>query len=340
MASTEELGSSIFTPQFIAEQTRELPILATTKTCSGATYIVTGANVGLGFETAKHLVQLGAAKVILAVRDVQAGENAKAEIEKETGKNNVLEVWAIDLASFVSIKAFAAKAQRSLERIDALVCNAAVALEKWSTAEGHETTITVNVLGTLLLGVLLVPKLGESGRCFKFLGHLVFVSSEASWTVQQQFDRIRDSPLAKLNDETIQGMEQRYPLSKLIQVFTVRHLAGLLPLSKTGVVINFVNPGFCKTDIARNYTGEFRSFVDSAQEQYGRTAEMGSRPILHAIVAGKESHGRYLTGCEIRDNEVPDWVTNEDGKQAEKHVWEDVFKVLNDATSGALSSIL
>ncbi len=56
---------------------------------------MTGSNTGLGLEAAKHLVALGAAKVILGVRDVNAGEVAKTEIEKETGKTHVAEVVRI-----------------------------------------------------------------------------------------------------------------------------------------------------------------------------------------------------------------------------------------------------
>jgi NAD(P)-dependent dehydrogenase (short-subunit alcohol dehydrogenase family) len=224
MDAYEELASSTFTPAFIVEQNRDLPVLASVETCSGATYIVTGANVGLGFETTRHLVRLGATKVILAVRNIQAGEEAKAKIETETKKSNIMEVWVLDLANFDSVKAFAKRVTEEVKRIDAIVENAAVALGEWSTAEGHESTITVNVLGTLLLGVLLLPLLVESGRHFNITPRLVFTSSEASWTAQQQFAKIKASPLAKLDNErdSVQHMDQRYTTiySSFSSVFT------------------------------------------------------------------------------------------------------------------------
>ncbi len=58
----------------ISTQRLHLPLLVTTETCSGGTYIVTGANTGLGLEASKHLVAVGAAKVIMAVRNIAAGE--------------------------------------------------------------------------------------------------------------------------------------------------------------------------------------------------------------------------------------------------------------------------
>ena len=75
-----------------AEQYTKLPILMDESTCSGKTYIVTGSNSGLGLETARHLVELCASCVVLAVRNITAGETAKKEIEKSTGREGVIKV--------------------------------------------------------------------------------------------------------------------------------------------------------------------------------------------------------------------------------------------------------
>jgi retinol dehydrogenase-12 len=96
------------------------------------TVIITGANTGLGREAAKHIVRLGASKVILAVRTVSKGEDARKYIEKETKKTGVMEVWQLDMSSTESIKAFSQRAN-SLERLDVLIANAGI----WPTA--HET---------------------------------------------------------------------------------------------------------------------------------------------------------------------------------------------------------
>ena len=75
-----------------AEQYRKLPILVNNSICSGKTYVVTGSNSGLGLETAKHLVEFLAARVILAVRNLTSGEKAKTEIEKATGREGTIQV--------------------------------------------------------------------------------------------------------------------------------------------------------------------------------------------------------------------------------------------------------
>lgn len=93
----------------------------------------------------------------------------------------------------------------------------------------------------------------------------------------------------------------RYPLTKLIELYAIRQLASLKPVSETGVVINYVNPGLCRTGLSRNASFPARTMIVTLGMLLGRTPEMGSRTHLHGAVAGKESHGKYLSECEIRE---------------------------------------
>ena len=164
---------------------------------------MTGANTGLGFEAAQHLVALGAAKVILGVRNVSAGEAAKTKIDTATGKSDVAEVWALDLASYDSVKSFAKRAIKDLDRIDALIENAGVAGNTKAKVEGHVVDVTVNVLSTLLLGLLLLPKMSESARRFGILPHLVIVTSSYSFGSEGQWEKIKDDPLVGMDDDAM-----------------------------------------------------------------------------------------------------------------------------------------
>lgn len=103
----------------------------------GQTVIITGANTGLGFEAAKHIVRLGAEKVILGVRTLSKGEEARAAIESSAEKSGVVEVWQVDMASYASVKAFVKKAD-GLQRIDVVLENAGMLTEKFSMAEDNE----------------------------------------------------------------------------------------------------------------------------------------------------------------------------------------------------------
>ena len=144
---------------------------------SGQTVIVTGSNVGLGLEAARHFTRLNAEKVILGVRNLEKGQKAKVSIEETTQRQGVVEVWQLDLSSFESTKQFAHRAE-GLKRLDTLVENAGIATDRYSVSEDNESTITTNVVSTFLLGVLLLPKLRESGSRFNFTPHLSIVSSE------------------------------------------------------------------------------------------------------------------------------------------------------------------
>lgn len=137
-------------PQFVKDQHLDLPVVPTPRDCEGATYIVTGANTGLSYECSKHLVRLSAKRVILGVRTLRKGEEAKAKIEDETGRKGMLEVWHLDLTSYNSVKEFAVKVSE-LDLIDEVIENAGVALDRYAITEGLETTLTVNDVSTMLL---------------------------------------------------------------------------------------------------------------------------------------------------------------------------------------------
>lgn len=176
---------------------------------SGQTIIVTGSNTGLGLEAARHFARLDAAKVILAVRSIPKGEAAQKSIETSTNRKGVVEVWNLDLGSYESVKGFAKKAE-GLNRLDALVENAGVVKTVWSVQEDNESTITTNVVSTFLLGLLLLPKLRETGQKFNTTPHLAVTCSEVhSWTPLNErksksiFDALNDKETAKMGERYI-----------------------------------------------------------------------------------------------------------------------------------------
>lgn len=184
--------------EFVKDQYTNLPIVPTTEDCRGGTYIVTGANTGLGFECAKHLIQLSPKKVILGVRSLSRGEAARVKMEAETGCEGIAEVWHLDLGSYESVKGFAAKV-RALDRVDAVIENASVALDQKTTSEGLETTLTVNVVSTMLLAVLLYPKLQESAKKFGIEPHLVVVGSGVGFQAKGELEKIDGDIIEGLN---------------------------------------------------------------------------------------------------------------------------------------------
>lgn len=184
--------------RFIREQRITLPVVPTEDDCKGHTYIVTGANTGLGFECAQHLVRPKADKVILACRSTARGEAAKKRIEETTGRTGVAEVWQLEVGSYDSVKAFASRVEK-LDRVDAVIENASVAMLSYEEVEGLESTLTINVLGTFLLATLLLPRLQQIAKTHGINPRLVVVGSETALREEESLEKIEEDLLDGLS---------------------------------------------------------------------------------------------------------------------------------------------
>ena len=182
-----------------------------TKKLTGQTVIVTGSNVGLGLEAARHFVRLDANKVILAVRNLEKGQRAKESIlTSEMKKADVVEVWKLDLGDYRSVIEFTARAQ-GLERLDIVVENAGILTEKWSMMEEDESNITTNVVSQFLHAIPLLPKMRETAVKFNTLPRLVFTTSFVHWLTQFP-ERKEENIFAALADPKKARMDDRYLL--------------------------------------------------------------------------------------------------------------------------------
>ena len=125
--------------------------------------IITGANSGLGFETAKKVARNAGFKVVLACRNREKAEAAKEKIITETGNPNVV-VMPIDTSSLASVRAFTDQFIASGEKVYALVNNAGISPmgHSGTTDEGFELVFATNYLGHFLLTNLLLPHFEES----------------------------------------------------------------------------------------------------------------------------------------------------------------------------------
>lgn len=194
-----------FLLQFIKHQFTSLPY--PDQSAQGQTVVVTGANVGLGLEAARHFTRLGAARVILGVRNLEKGGAAKTSIEETTGRKQVVEVWQVDLCSFESVQEFSRKIH-SLNRLDVLVENAGIARYRWVIEEDNESTITTNVVSTFLMALLVIPKLKETAARFNVTPHLTIVSSDVHF-VAKFSERKSTDIFAALNDKETANMKDR-----------------------------------------------------------------------------------------------------------------------------------
>lgn len=270
------------------------------------TVLITGANTGLGLETARHIVTLGATKVILGVRSLAKGNAAKADIEATTGRSNVVEAWELDLESFDSVKAFATRASK-LARLDIAIMNAGLASAEWNLSpHGWERTIQVNVLSTSLLSLLLLPVLVKTGRAFPSTKpHLVILGSDnhaiakfEEWNAANSLEALNDHEIWKKSSE--KNPVERYSVSKLLDSYLTIELALLVPIvdGEPVVIVDVLTPGFCKSDLINREPGVPFILV-ALLALTGRTSMEGSKAIVDAAVRGKEGHGKYFEHQKI-----------------------------------------
>ncbi|KAM4056025.1 short chain dehydrogenase [Hirsutella rhossiliensis] len=302
--------------------------------CTGRTIIVTGANSGLGLEAARHFVRLNAAKVILACRSVDKAEAAQHDIEGSTKRLGVIDVWQLDLASFDSVKEFAARAAR-LERLDVLLNNASVLAFDWALSEGHETMVTVNVISTLLLTVLLLPTLRRTGTRFNLTPHAVIVSSGGAFLTYFP-ERRADEMLNRL--KVNRNYYERYNTTKLMQLMAMRKLAQAADASGKGrVVVNSLDPGFCRTQLFRRIPFPFNWAMGPAFAVFGRSAEVGSRTLMAAAFSNDETHGRWMANCKL--HVWPSLMAGDEGERVMDKLWGELTGVLEGIEPGVMGNV-
>ncbi|KAK8058352.1 short chain dehydrogenase atnD [Apiospora phragmitis] len=331
--------------QFFVSQWTSLPYPATD--CTDKVVIVTGGNVGLGLEAARHFVRLNAAKVIIACRNPDKGAAAKADIEASAppSRKGVVEVWPLDLSSFASVKDFCRRADQQLVRLDILLENASVLHTQFFEREGYEEQVTVNVLSTFLLALLLLPLLRRTAARFNAAPHLTVVSSDAH--VVTNF-RCRDSPAVLQALRGDQDLMSRYGDTKLLQLLIVRELAKALDggddsASSTGmkqqprVILNTLNPGLCRSELFRHALGHSLWILYVSMRLFARTAEMGSRNLVAAATALEDTHGKYLSDCKVW--EPSRFVRSQDGANVQRRVFAELLEELEKIEPGVTANI-
>ncbi|KAL4881355.1 hypothetical protein BJY04DRAFT_188714 [Aspergillus karnatakaensis] len=330
-------------PTFCYNQLIVQPQLPTT-TFTNQTIIVTGSNTGLGLATARHITKLGAEKVILAVRNTSAGEAARQSIDSTTGRTGVCEVWPLDLSSFDSVLSFADKAL-TLPRLDVLINNAAVATKIFSIADsGYEHSITVNNISHLLLALILLPKLRQTGKDFPDRAHPPYISVLTSQVHAWPSFPQRNDPLGilkALSDPHTANMDERYPVTKLLSILLTQELVSRLAEleSNPSVIITLVEPGFCHSDLSRENQGIEAFVFDIMKTVFARKTEVGARTIVTGVSVGKEAHGKYLVNGVVADEALGGLAVSEEGKEVQRRLWEEVSDVIERVKPGLLKEL-
>ncbi|KFY04087.1 hypothetical protein O988_01008 [Pseudogymnoascus sp. VKM F-3808] len=304
----------------------------------GKIIIITGANSGLGYEAALKFVGLGAAKVILGVRSMSKGALACRQIEEQTQQKGIVDAWELDMDRYSSIQQFAARASAELQRIDVAILNAAVAPKEYSVGhEGWQSTLQVNVLGTALLALLLLPKLRLS-KTSTNTSHLVIVTSEAHrWVERTDIPDtkpyggsiLRALSARPADGATWNGLNQ-LAISKLLAMYVAQSVATLAtqPSGEVDVIVSTVCPGACKSELARDFKDGYvaAAGVRVYEAIFSKPTEEGARVYVSAAALGVEGHrGWYKITALTTPGEL---VTSDEGIVMQKNVWSDIVEEL------------
>ncbi len=223
--------------------------------------IITGANSGLGFETAKKIAKNKDYRLILACRNDVKAAQAKANIIDATGNDNIV-TMKLDTSLLSSVRAFADNYIKEYGTVDVLINNAGISpmRESGTTAEGFEVVFATNYLGHFLLTQLLLSRFSHGGRIINVTSDMHNPPGGIKWNGAEYLAH------EALNDR------QRYAYSKLCLIYFTHKLDEILKSQEMAVTVNSFNPGFmAATNFSGGHADKARSLVvkTTMPDRYG-----------------------------------------------------------------------
>jgi len=242
---------------------------------SGRVAIVTGANSGIGYETARALAHKGAT-VIMACRSVEKGQVAAHKIQDEDPQGTVA-VMALDLANLSSVRDFAEGFKREFQRLDLLINNAGVMMlpDCTKTADGFEMQFGTNHLGHFALTGLLLETISRTPGA-----RVVMVSSTAERFGRMNFDN--------LNAEQLYDKQAAYGQSKLANLLFTAELQRRFEAASMDAIAVAAHPGWTTTNLQRHTRLRLLNPI------FAQGPEMGALPTLYAATSPDVRGGDYF----------------------------------------------
>lgn len=244
---------------------------------SGKTFLITGANSGIGFQTAKAVAAANA-KVIMACRTPAKAEAAAADIRNEVPHAD-LEIVQLDLADLSSVQACTAKINQSHTRLDVLVNNAGLMMTPHDrTRDGFELQFGTNVLGHFAL----------TGQLFELIENTA--NSRTVWlaSIVHWFGRIN---FKNLNAEKRYSKLGAYSQSKLANLMIAYEMNRRLSRNGSGTSSLAAHPGVSLSELDKN--SRFLQVMFKVGENFFSSTEEGAQPSLIAAAAPDASGGDY-----------------------------------------------
>ncbi len=255
---------------------------------AGKTYLITGANAGAGFQAARTLLRKNA-KVVMLNRSAEKSQVAVAELKSEFGSDAEVSFIRMDLASLASVREAAGEVLNSVPRIDALICNAAIAQvpTRKLTEDGFESQLGTNHYGHFQLCGLLFDQIEASK------GRIVVVAS-LGYNMGLKTIKFDD-----MNWEEGYGPNTAYSQSKLAQMMFAYELQDRLATAgRTEVEVYVCHPGSSATSLISTSGSRTMRFIWwlMTKTPMVQTAEQGSYPEVMCATEETLTEQRALYG--------------------------------------------
>ncbi len=262
----------------------------------GRVFLVTGANTGLGLETARELAKRGA-RVVMAGRDPERIANAIAEVKAETPQAD-LEAGIVDLGSLESVREFSQAFVATHDQLDVLINNAGIMIPPPSkTVDGFESQFGVNYLGHFALTAQLFGLLAATAN-----SRVVTLSSIAHRGGSIDFENVRlEKPFDKWRE---------YNQSKVADLVFALELQRRIIAAEYNVLSVGAHPGISKTELLRY---DDPSMIETVDHQ---SASQGALPTLYAATADVTGGGYYGPDGEGETSGYPGPATISEYAQA------------------------
>ncbi|XP_074600922.1 retinol dehydrogenase 14-like [Brevipalpus obovatus] len=251
----------------------------------GKTFLITGANSGIGKALTENLYNMGA-NVIMVCRNSKSGQEVADQIREGSSSGpGSITLKTMDLSSLRSVRKSAEDILQCSPKINVIINNAAVMQAPFKmTEDGFENHIAVNHLSHALLTNLMLPKLAQS--CTQEdPGRIVFVTSslyKKGTVLEEDF-----KPNAK--DEKAFVRNRAYSNSKLANLLYAKELAVRIQREGLPITVNLASPGMCYTNLGRHFEMSLLKkllFLPFAL-LFFKTPAQGAQTILHAAASSK-----------------------------------------------------
>ena len=212
------------------------------------TIIMTGANSGLGFETAKKIANNKDYEVILACRNIDKGNNAKEEIINTTGNKNII-LMQLDTSSLESVKNFVQEFKKLNKKVYGLVNNAGISPmgHDGNSVDGVEIVCATNYLGHFLLTNLLLTYMEDNAKIFNVTSDMHNPPGGIEW---------KDPELLF---HPIENDRRKYSYSKLCNIYFTYELDEILRNENSNILVNAFNPGMMNTSFSGGHNSKART---------------------------------------------------------------------------------